>query len=278
MSEFSLPSDQIVFVFEEPPSGATVGVQIRNAVSDLVEVGRTTTGVSEQPAGSGIFVFVGAAPASEGDYLVIADWNAGVLTDNLSEVKELRVSATVPVATSNLGAIADAAKSHLASIFDKLINSPSYGQSLVVGQIETIKTRVLKTPPATADEGSLNRVVVDYLGKLVALSLIAPATALLQDEIQSRSTGNEPLEIVTYIDRLKVLQALEEILLEQIQREEELVLTLLPDPVQTSIADTGPAVSVVGQKVTDDPWSFPRIRDYPYHHRDRGIGNGSVFG
>lgn len=275
--EFSLPSDQITISFSEPPSGATVGVQIQDATTGLTEVGRSESGVTERPAGSGNFVFVGAAPSSEGNYLVVADWNNGVINEATSAVRELRVSSSVPVSTSGLGAVADAAKSHLASIFDKLINSPSYGQTLVVGQIETVKARLLKAPPATADEGSLNPVVIDYLGKLVALALIPAAVALLQDEAQSRSTGNDPLEIVTYVDKIKTLDMLQKILLDQIAREEALVLTLINEPVTSSFVDTGPSISDTRPRVTADPGCYPQYDDYPLKRGDR-IGNGSVFG
>lgn len=78
----------------------TVGVQIRDNIGG-VSVARTTSGIAEDPAGSGSYVATLTAPADAGQYTVF--WDGGVVSPSTTASEELVVNAlgAAPVAPSS---------------------------------------------------------------------------------------------------------------------------------------------------------------------------------
>lgn len=266
MPSFVLPLDVLTEVFDGLPSGlgGSIGQQITRASTGSTVLGRTSSGITERPPGSGSYVAQPTAAAEQGVYLLTVDWNGGVLEPATSRTHQFEVTTTLPVVITGLGAIADEARSHLGGIFDKLVNSPSYGSAHVVGRIEVVKERLMTAPPDTTGEATLPRLVKDYLGKLAALELIPAVFALLQGELQQESTANDPLEIVSYVDKIKVVELVRDELLAQTRRDESTVLPLLDQPNLRAAAD-GPAVDEVDEfRVMADPRDVPPFSTFPH--------------
>lgn len=261
----ALPGESFTATLEGWETGFTgvLGVQIRSLEDQVVRI-RRTTGISEQPPGSGNYVTELVAPVEFGDYQVIWDKNNGVLTPGDTAIEELKVTATIPVEASGLGPVADGAWAHLGEHFVRLRSSANYGVAFIAQQAETIKRRVMTAPPAVADEHNLDPLVIDYLGKLLALALIPPAMAYWASQPQSQSTGDKPAESVSYPDRIRGLQAIQESLLVSSRRDEAIVMPLLEAPRTRAAAMAGPAIDEMDDcRVTTDPRDFPPYDRYP---------------
>jgi hypothetical protein len=205
------------------------------------------------------------APVEVDLYLIVLDWNAGVITTTKSKVEEFQITSTVSQAATGLGLIADYVKTFLGGeTFKLLFESADYGPGYITLAIETVKARVMSDPLLTSDEGTLPVVVLSYLGKLGALQLLPAAADLWSTRAQSRSVGSDPTEIVTYPSREAMLKLLAERLLADARSEEALALSLIPSARLLSTS-SGPAIDEdAGQHVTRDPRQFPREQDYPF--------------
>lgn len=259
------PGETITISQSGIPTAQVVGYQVIKAATGAVAIGRTTTGVSERPAGSGNYVATFVAPVEVDMYLVVLDWNGGVITTTKSKVEEIQVTSAVAQATTGLGLIADYVKTSLGGdTFQLLLDSANYGASYITLSIEAVKARVLTTTLLTVNENTLPVVVLSYLGKLSALQLIPAAIDLWSDRAQSRSFGSDPTEIVTYPAREAMLKMLTERLLAEARMEAQLALTLLPDARLLSTS-SGPSINedALGY-VTRDPRQFPREHEFPY--------------
>lgn len=247
--------------------GVVVGYQIRRASNDTVVQGRTITGVAERPAGLGNYVVIGASPAEQGTYLVIVDWNDGNLDPAHTAIQELIVVSSVAVESSGLGLVADAAKAHLAQTFDRLADDDHYGSAFIARAVAVVKRRVMLNPPTVGDENMLDELVIDYLGKLVALELMPAAVDYWAVQYQSESTGNDPTETASYPDRLKALEMLENELLKQVRRDEAMIVPLI-NGQRLRAASDGPSIDEDDDfRVTDDPRSHPPVHTIQRGHR-----------
>jgi len=267
------PGETITVSQSGIPTGKVAHVQVIKAATGSVALGRTTTGVVERPAGSGIYVATFVAPAEPDLYLVILDWSTtSSLSPSTSVSDELQVTTSIQSASTGLGEVADQLKMALGGeSFQMLVESPNYGSNYVGLAIDTVKARVMTTALATVDEASLPLVCLSYLGKLAALEVMNAVYDLWQNLPQSKSVGNEPTEVVSYPQREAILKALKEQLLAQVWREQALALRLMPN-ARTDDATSTPTIDEDDDcKVTADPRDFPSYRDFPYKH-------GSVVG
>lgn len=248
------------------PTGVPVGFQVLKAVAGTIAIGRTTTGVFERPAGSGIYVITFVAPA-EGDlYLVVMDWTGGVLAPETTRVEDLQVSAQVVSGSSGMGAVADYVRMNLGGeTFKGLRNSPDYGAGEITRAIEVVKARVMKTPVATLDEATLPVLVIDYLAILASLELVTAARDFWGSVANQISTGAEQTEIVTYANRAGLVKELRDDLMRRLHEAQRLALPLIANPVLPASVD-GPDIDEVEdmRRTTADPRSFPSAEDFPY--------------
>lgn len=247
------------------PTGQAVGFQVIKAATGSVTIGRTAIGVSERPAGSGNYVATFSAPVEADLYLIVFDWNAGVITPTTSKVEELQVTTSVAMINTGLGEIADYVKAFLGGeSFKLLVQSANYGATFVSLAIDVVKNRVMAAPPATVNEGTLPSVVLSYLGKLAALELRMAVYDVWQREVQSQSFGSDPMEIVTYASREAMLKAIFDALLAAIRAEQPLAIELMPNP-RLQDSSLGPSINEeANAHVMPDPRSFPRQQDFPY--------------
>jgi hypothetical protein len=259
------PGETITITQSGLPTGRVVGYQVIKAASGTIAIGRTTASVVERPAGSGNYVATFSAPVEVDVYLVVIDWNAGVITPSTSKVEEMQVTSTINQEETGLGPVADYTKTALGGeTWRLLMDSEHYGPGYIALAIETIKARVMMTSLPSSLESTLPIVVLSYLGKLTALQLMTAAADVWSFEAQSRSVGNDPVEITTYASREAMLRLKSDWLLAQASKEMPLALQLLPDARLPSNS-AGPAIDEdAGQRVTPDPRTFPRQPYYPF--------------
>lgn len=266
------PGQTTIITVPEIPSGSEVGFQVQKAASGTVAIGRTLTGVIERPLGTGNYVINFIAPV-EGDlYLVIVDWNNGVLEQTTSIVLDLQVAAEVELGATGLGAIADYASVHLGGeTWSGLVDSSKFGTSQIARAISIVKAQTMNPVPVTADEAAINPVALDYLGILAAIQLIPAARDMwAQVEIQRTFAPGEASEIVTYANRAKLMDDLMVDLLAARARAQAIALPFLTGPIVRD-ASSGPQIDEIDDcKVSDDPRRFPRYDTFP------GRGGGSI--
>lgn len=259
------PGETITISQSGIPTGESVGVQVVKAATGSIAIGRSTVNVDERPAGSGNYVAILVAPVEADVYLIVFDWNNGVLTPTKSKVEEIQVSSTVAQADTGLGEVADYAKQALGGeSFTLLMDSTNYGPTFISVAIEAVKARVMTGTLLTVDEGTLPRVVLSYLGKLVALELMPAVIDAWMVQVQSKAVGNDPTENINYPSREAMLGALRDNLLRQVRAEQALALTLIPDARLLAVS-SGPSIDEDDDaiRVTADPRTFPRYQDYP---------------
>lgn len=259
------PGETITIAQSGIPTGQTVGYQVMKAASGSISIARTTVGVVERPAGSGNYIATFVAPPEPDLYLIVIDWNNGVINTSTSKVEELLVTSTVAQDETGLGPVADYTKTFLGGeTFQMLLDSVNYGPGYISTAIGIVKARVSTVTIDLAGESLLPIIVLSYLGKLSALQLIPAAIDIWATQAQSKSMGNDPAEIVTYASRDAMLRMLQENLLRLARADEALALALLPEARLLS-TESGPAIDEEElAKVTSDPRRFPRAGDFPY--------------
>lgn len=262
------PGQTITISQDGLPSGLVVGYQVIKAASDTVSIGRSTAGVVERPAGSGNYVTTFVAPVEADLYLIVIDWNDGAITATTSVVEQLRVTSEAEVASSGLGAVADYAKVYLgAALFDGLLGDANYGSGFIALAIAAVKARLTTTPIDPSVESSLPLAVASYIGKLAALELLPAVRSMVGNWEQSKSKGADPMEVVTYPDRVQIVDRLQDRLLDQVRYEQTLAMSLMPTPVM--LEASGPDIDEEDSDryVTPDPHDFPREWSFPYRDR-----------
>lgn len=247
------------------PPGLDMGFQIRKAASGLVSIAR----IPAPEATPGAYVATFVAPAEPDLYLAIFDWNEGTLTPEESATYDFIVQGIATVEHTGFGSIADHARLSLGGeAWTGLMNSPSFGPDTIKLAVDAVKARTLADYEAAED--SLPKVVLSYLGKLVALELLPAARSWWGNQIIQQAVGDDPREVTTYANRDKMLDELESLLLRQVSREQPLALQLIPEPV-LAMVDSGPEIDEDDNShfVTDDPRTFPALGEFPVHDHVR---------
>lgn len=259
------PGQTIVITESGLPTGVVVGFQVVKAGSNTVAITRTTTGVIERPAGTGNYVFNFIAPPEGDVYLLVIDWSDGVLAPETSRVRELQVTTQVEPGASGLGAIADYVKMRLGGeTWKGLTTDATYGASFVARAIDIVKARVFKVPPATADEGTLSALVLDYLGICAALELIPAAFDYWGNQLLSLTTGNDPTEQSTWPNRMEMVKDIQSDLMARLPQAQQLAIPLIDNLVVLNNT-LGPDIDEPDdmQRVTADPRDMPNVLGFP---------------
>lgn len=245
--------------------GTDLGVQVQT-LTGLVKRARTTVGVSEVPTGSGNYIAEVTTPGDLGEFLVIWDWNGGVMAAGLNYVEQLTVATVMPSDEAGYGVIARAAYTHMPETIAALLKSNDFGGALSLqNRAEVVKRRVFKTPPSMADEANLDLFLIDYLGRLLALDLVPAGIDYWSRVPQASTQGDTQDETVSYISMITALNALADELLASTRRDEEAAGELVNGP-KLRRPGTGPAIDSVSashDRVTNDPRCFPRYGDFP---------------
>ena len=157
------------------------------------------------------------------------------------------------------GLIAQTARDELPATWDALEDKVTGGAELVARRVDAALTRFFGTPPTVTEQDDLDQRVVDYIGKVIALSIINPGIDYWSKQRISAGARSEAL---TYKDRAEDLHRLREALL--IETREmcpiiEPLLNVVTNPVITSRSRT--RVSQVGTALTPDPYEFGKKMD-----------------
>lgn len=99
---YAAPSTSFEATLSGAPTGlvGTLGVRIMDGVGGTT-VARTTSGIVETPAGSGVYVATLIAPSSTGQYQVV--WDTGTLGPTTTTAEDLTVTSSVPTAIVGTG-------------------------------------------------------------------------------------------------------------------------------------------------------------------------------
>jgi hypothetical protein len=99
---YAAPGATIIATLANAPTGlvGTMGVQILNSAGAAV-LARKTTGIVEQPAGSGEYIATLVVPTTAGTYVVF--WDNGVISPSTTSDEELIVTWTTPEALAPSG-------------------------------------------------------------------------------------------------------------------------------------------------------------------------------
>ena len=161
------------------------------------------------------------------------------------------------------GAIAERARAELPVAWDALSLAPQFGDALLQAKIDAVKEAVFGVVVTPGAEDAYPLMVLNYVGKLVALELITPGIDYWMSEpITVSATGTQ--ETTAYTDRAAMLIRLREDLLKQTR-------LLWPDVSAlvgfTRVSNAAiPLLSTMDEPfITPSPLEFPR----PYNATDR---------
>jgi hypothetical protein len=157
------------------------------------------------------------------------------------------------------GAIADAARDTIPVTWAALEDDARYGPAALQRAIDLTKARIFgASVPDTASESALNPVVLDYVGKMVVISIIPAgadfwATQRLQDNSGERVSA-------VWVDRAEKLWELHKNLVEYTKAAKPEVDDLLG--VLGRVSKTRPRIRAAANDndtfLTPNPTDFPR--------------------
>ncbi len=177
---------------------------------------------------------------------------------------EVYVEANPIESSPSQSSVADYAKMHMGGEnWAILTTSESYGMASVLLAIETIKHRVMVSPPPTPLESLLDPRLLNYLGILSAIALLPAARDAWASRTITQTIGNDPREITVYTDRAKGIDKILEHLLRQLPKVEAAAVPLLDPPLASAVARPG-IDELDDFTVTDDPRLFPPAESFPY--------------
>lgn len=103
MTIFAAPGATVEAALQWPVTGlvGTLGVRIIDTPSGSTFLARTTAGIVENPAGSGLYEWSGAGPTTAGTWSVI--WDDGATTPGHTAIEELVVTSTIIAAAAPAG-------------------------------------------------------------------------------------------------------------------------------------------------------------------------------
>ena len=103
MTIFAAPSGTVEAGLQWDVSGlvGTIGIRIIDTPAGATFLARTTAGIAENPAGSGLYEWSGSAPSTAGSYSVI--WDDGSATPGHVALEELIVTSTAVAAAAPSG-------------------------------------------------------------------------------------------------------------------------------------------------------------------------------
>lgn len=263
-----LPTETVTALLESAPSGlltqGVIGAELRTEGTDLVKIARTANGIVEKPTLPGYYWWTFTLPPEGGNYYVLWDRDNGTRAEGMTAIEQVRVSVFQSAEDAEVGEIAWRARGHIPETYLALWKADSFGPSHIQLKADVIKRRVMTTVIAVEAENTLDTLVLDYLGRLVALELIPPGRDYWANQLQSESIGDDPTEVRTYADRIKALADTQSDLLRQIRRDEPIILPLITDLRLPDALDAGPEIDEDDDyRTTSDPREFPAIADFP---------------
>src|SRR3954452_4040105 len=158
--------------------------------------------------------------------------------------------------------IALAAKDELPETWDKLLETPTFGEPALERRLNTLMYRAFGAVLEEAEQADLDLLLVSYLGKRLALELIIPGIDFWSKQAISLSAGERVSK--GYKDRAEDLKELRKLLLDETSQMLPDVEGLLPQ-IPRRATDTARVqnAGLLTAHVTPDPMLFPSIYGPP---------------
>lgn len=158
--------------------------------------------------------------------------------------------------------IALAGRDELPETWDKLLESPTFGEPALERRLNTLMYRAFGTVLSDVEQASLDPLLVSYLGKRLALDLIIPGIDFWSKQAISLSAGER--ESKAYKDRAEDLKELRKLLLEDTSKLLLEVEGSLPQiPRRASDMARVQQSGLLVEHVTADPSLFPPLYGPP---------------
>lgn len=125
------------------------------------------------------------------------------------------IAKHAPGFRTDVGPVYQAAKAIMPITWNRLEDSPHYGDKQLQNRIEIAKVTLFGTEMSVADEYSMDIRVVDYLAKVAAISVI-PAGKDYWASMASTKVTTGTDEEVSYPDRIKMLEELHKQLTQEV--------------------------------------------------------------
>lgn len=238
-------------------TGATVTLSMRDQTGALKINATAANVVSPATAGKLRYDWSALNVDTAGEYW--AWWRITPAVGTAFDLPEFLVyiEGHVDGGIAQLGKVADLARQHMPVTWDRLAQDVRYGNRMLKDRVDVTKYRLFGTVvAASAESTTYDLFVLDYLGKVVAYSLIPAAIEYWTDSHQSLSaTGTA--ETVSYPDRLRALENLGKRLAAEITDMQPDVDAIVPHTRRRTGGYA--AVDTTGPLVTSDPGAFPRL-------------------
>jgi hypothetical protein len=242
-------------------TGASVKLKVRLADSEDLKVDEDAV-VLEDEKGIVRYEWADVDIDTVGEYF--GWWEITNPDSSVTDTSEFSiiVAQHAPGLRTRTGAIYKVARSLIPITWDALANSNSYGDELLQQKVELIKAKTLATTVLAEDEIDLDIRVIDYLAKLVVLSVIPAGVDYWGSQrISVSATGTN--ENATFINRVEMLWQLYEKFLVQVAADRDEIEELLGN--QTLRSATGiPAISDGAEEGFVTPNPTVHFREYAF--------------
>lgn len=137
-----------------------------------------------------------------------------------------------------------------------------YGDSFLQRKIDQVKWRILGIIVDPGDEDQYDPIVIEYIGKLIAINICPAAADFWASQQVTKTTDNMTTE---FPDRVKAIWDLQEKLIGEALAMKADVEAILGPLSRTTTAKPkiGVADGNSDASVTQDPFTFPRTFELP---------------
>lgn len=158
--------------------------------------------------------------------------------------------------------IALVAKDELPETWDKLLESPNFGEPALERRLSVLMYRAFGAVLDDAEQVLLDPILVSYLGKRFALELVIPGIDFWSKQVLSLSAGER--ESKAFKDRAEDLKELRKLLLDETSKMLPEIEGLLPQiPRRAADRARVQQAGLLVEHVTSDPLTFPPIYGPP---------------
>jgi hypothetical protein len=237
-------------------TGKTVKFKMRHASSDVLKVNASAS-VTDADDGAVSYTWTDANLDTPGEYYCWWEIKSGSATLDTPETL-IVITKHSPGIRTTTGAFYEFAKSYLPVTWRHL--EQEQGDDTLQNRVEIIKLKVFNQEIAVEDEADYDIRVQDYIGKLVAISVIPSAIDYWMNQHQTLSaTGTN--ENVSYPDRIEALEKLREKLIAEVAEAQDIIEDIIGVPTIVPLTGT-PGLSLGKDEGFATP--LPQEHFHPY--------------
>ncbi len=209
------------------PHGATVYFKMREADSATLKVDEEAE-IENAAQGKVSYAWGPTDLDTAGEYF--GWWEiSGAGASVESEEFLIIIAKHAPGFRTDTGPIYQAAKAVMPITWNRLEDSPHYGDKQLQNKIEIAKVTLFGSELSVADEYDLDIRVIDYLAKVAAISVIPAGKDYWASMASTKvSTGTD--EEVSYPDRIKMLEELHKQLTQEVSAMRDEISSIVDLP------------------------------------------------